>query len=275
MSQFFTTEISDPQYEWDGLRFLTVKSNALQKRVDVTVFIPSNIEISALSGVVILLHGVYGSHWAWCLKGGVHKIAKQLIDVNSILPMMLVMPSDGLFADGSGYVSHSSQEDYEKWIAEDLIALIREQFPDLTTDLPFFITGLSMGGFGALRLGAKYPHLFRAFSGLSSITHFEQIGLFVSDFEQLKQLANEQDGVLEWVLKNRNLLSPFRFDCGSEDLLIEHNRALHLALAAAGIPHQYEEHSGGHSWEYWHAHIGESLRFFSRYSHRRLGREEK
>jgi len=262
MSQFFTTEISDPQYEFDGLRFLTVKSNALQKRADVTVFLPAGVAEADLQGMVILLHGVYGSHWAWTLKGGVHRVAQQLIDAQKITPMLLVMPSDGLFGDGSGYTPHA-EADYEKWIVEDLLGLIREQFPALRPDLPLFITGLSMGGFGALRLGAKYPQLFRAFSGLSSITHFDQIGLFVSDFAGLQARAQEQDGVLEWLVKNRAVLPPFRFDCGSEDLLIEYNRELHRALAAAGIAHGYEEHPGGHSWEYWNRYIGDSLEFFS------------
>lgn len=255
-SNFFTTETA----HFQGLHFITVKSNALKKRADLTVYTPS-VSDETLP-IVILLHGVYGSHWAWALKGKVHETAQKLIDKGQIKPMMLVMPSDGLYGDGSGYVPHKT-ENYEKWIVEDVIQVVKEQFPQATEASPIFITGLSMGGFGALRLGAKYPSVFRAFSGLSSITHFNQIGEFVSDFKQLQADALEQDGVWDWILKNKAQLPPFRFDCGHEDILIEYNRQLHSDLEKNGISHIYEEFSGGHSWDYWEEHIAETLMFFN------------
>lgn len=258
-SQFFTTEIAS----FDGLQLITVKSNALKRRADLSVFVPPGH--NATLPIVILLHGVYGSHWAWAAKGKAHETAQQMIDAGQIQPMILVMPSDGLYGDGSGYVPHRDA-DYEKWIVEEVVQVVKEQFPQATEKSTVFIAGLSMGGYGALRLGAKYPQVFRAFSGLSSITHFEQIGPFVSDFEQLKKDALEQDGVLDWMMKNRAALPPFRFDCGAEDVLIEHNRQLHTALEREGIPHQYEEFPGGHSWEYWEEHLRDTLLFFDRFA---------
>ncbi len=257
MSQFFTTE----KATFQGLDFITVKSNALKKRADITVYTPPNLDASA-TPLVILLHGVYGSHWAWAMKGNAHTTAQNLIETGQINPMILAMPSDGLYADGSGYVVHRTA-DYERWIVEDVIAVMKEQYSEITDKSSIFIAGLSMGGFGALRLGAKYPKLFKAFSGLSSITHFNQIGEFVENFEQLKQDASEQDGVLEWILKNKETISPFRFDCGTDDILIEHNRQLHQELKNKEIPHVYEEFSGGHTWEYWTEHLTETLLFFN------------
>ena len=195
MSQFFTTE----KATFQGLDFITLKSNALKKRADITVYSPSNIGDSV--PLIILLHGVYGSHWAWAFNGNAHTTVQNLIETEQIKPMILAMPSDGLYADGSGYVQHQTA-DYERWIIADVINVMKEQYPQITDKSPIFIAGLSMGGFGALRLGAKYPHLFKAFSGLSSITHFNQINEFVSDFEQLQHDALAKDGVLEWILKN-------------------------------------------------------------------------
>lgn len=258
MTKFFTTETADLQ----DLEFITVKSNALKKRADLTVFNPSKNDIKAKSlPIVILLHGVYGSHWAWAMKGKVHETTKKLISEEKIRPMVLVMPSDGLFGDGSGYVPHKI-ENYEKWIVEDVIDVVTEQVPQIDNASPIFIAGLSMGGFGALRLGGKHPELFRAFSGLSSITHFEQLSQFVSDFESLKNQALEQDGVIDWMIKNKANLPPFRFDCGTNDVLIEHNRELHSALKNQEIHHIYEENTGEHSWDYWEKHIAETLFFF-------------
>lgn len=259
MSQFFTTEISS----YAMLDFITVKSNALQKRADITVFNPSKNDKNVKSvPIVILLHGVYGSHWAWALKGKVHETAERLISEEKIKPMVLVMPSDGLYGDGSAYVPHKT-ENYEKWIVEDVIEVLKEQIPQVDESSAVFVAGLSMGGFGALRLGAKYPKVFKAFSGLSSITHFDQLKLFVSDFDSLKDNALEKDGVIDWMIKNKKVLPPFRFDCGSEDLLIEQNRKLHSELLENKIEHIYKENFGAHQWEYWTEHIVETLQFFS------------
>lgn len=261
MSKFFTTEISDPRFEFDGLRFITVKSIALQKRADITVFVPQQ---TAIKGVVILLHGVYGSHWAWALKGGVHKTTQQLIQEGEIEPMILVMPSDGLFGDGSGYLPHQTA-DYERWIVEDVISVVQEQIEGISEALPIFIAGLSMGGYGAMRLGAKYPDVFTSFAGHSSITAFAQMAMFLEEKEVniLQKSVLSEDSILQWMLANKNRLPHFRFDCGTDDILIDFNRKLHQDLVSNGIPHSYEEHAGAHEWTYWQAHIKDTLLFFN------------
>ena len=56
-----------------------------------------------------------------------------------------------------------------------------------------------------------------------------------------------------------------RFDCGTEDSLLEANRELHFCLQAAGVPHEYSEFPGGHTWDYWERHLEDSLRFFAKH----------
>ena len=261
MSEFFTNEKAD----FHGLSFITVKSNALKKRADITVYEPKSAVDANNLPIVILLHGVYGSHWAWAVNGNVHNTLEKLIEEKKCDPMLLVMPSDGLYGDGSGYLPHKV-ENYEKWIVEDVIQAVRGKFPSVNNHSPVFIVGLSMGGFGAMRLGAKYPKFFKAFSGLSSITHFDQLENFVADFPLLKCDAVEQDGVLDWLLKNKTILPPFRFDCGKDDILIEANRELHRDLQLNDISHDYFEYEGEHSWEYWAENIEKTLMFFNKYT---------
>lgn len=261
MSNFFTTEKGSIPEIHPGFRLLTIKSNALGRRADITVF--NSVEGTRVKSlpVVVLLHGVYGSHWAWALSGKAHLILLDLIQKNLVEPMVLVMPSDGLYGDGSAYVPHRDAN-YEAWIVRDVLEAVRENVEGVDQHSPVFITGLSMGGYGALRLGAKYPSVFRAFSGMSSITGFEQMKIFIQDYPALFDNATEHYDVIDLMLKNRERLSPFRFDCGSEDVLIEHNRTLHHELQANKIPHQYQEYPGGHSWQYWQDHLPENLLFF-------------
>ncbi|WP_332369532.1 alpha/beta hydrolase [Spirosoma telluris] len=180
--------------------------------------------------------------------------------------MVLAMPSDGLWGDGSGYLPHH-EKNFERWIVDDVPNAVRaalptervEYFPKQT-----FLAGLSMGGFGALRLAAKFPEQFSAVYGLSSITHLNQLPLFVE--EPLSQYAQDdpvEESVLEVMIRNRSKLLPIQFDCGTDDVLIEPNRALHQGLLNHQIPHTYTEYPGGHEWPYWQEHLSDALLFFN------------
>src|SRR3546814_7749849 len=89
MTDFRTVELSDPGIDPTGLRFMTVKSAALGARADISLFVPDCVAGLADVPIVILLHGVYGSHWAWALKGGAHLTAQRLIDEETIPPLVL------------------------------------------------------------------------------------------------------------------------------------------------------------------------------------------
>lgn len=263
MSHFRTLEISDSRFEANNLRFMTVKTPHLRGRGDICIFTPPGIQTGQIVPVVILLHGVYGSAWAWAHNAGVHLQAMNMMEKGEIPKMIIAMPSDGLWGDGSGYLPHDSF-DFEKWIADDVVAAVAEKIPGASDHSALFIAGLSMGGFGALRIGAKYGKRFRGISGHSSITSLEQMVLFVEeDLRRYYQENKTDEDVLETILKYRDHLPPLRFDCGSEDKLIEHNRKLHDHLNAHGIEHIYQEYPGVHEWSYWEKHIGESLRFFA------------
>lgn len=255
-------EISNPAFEHDHLRFVTVKSANLQGRGDICFYIPLHVVQKKSIPLVILLHGVYGSAWSWPLSSGVHLQVQQAIEQGILQPMILAMPSDGLFGDGSGYVQHADK-DYEKWITEDVIQVAKELFSDLTESSPVFIAGLSMGGYGALRLAAKHPHLFAGASGLSSITTLADFKLFVEEDLSNYSFMKEQYDIIDILRSQKDLLKPFRLDCGTDDLLIAQNRLLHELLRNDNIHHVYEEYEGKHDWDYWQRNIMQTLLFFN------------
>jgi enterochelin esterase-like enzyme len=264
MPRFKTLEISNPQYENNHLRFITVKTPNLKGRGDIVIYAPSGLDQADDLPVVILLHGVYGSAWSWAYSAGVHLKADELIKKGELPPMILVMPSDGLWGDGSGYMPHG-EYNFEKWIAEDVPDALVECIAGASNKSPLYLSGLSMGGFGALRIGAKYAPKFRAISGHSSITSLAQVKFFVE--ESLKDYAQDNaadEDVFETFLSHREHLPPIRFDCGTDDLLINYNRSLHKKMEKAGIPHYYEENPGSHEWAYWSKHIISSLKFFAK-----------
>jgi len=259
---FRTVEISDPRFEQEGLRQVTVKSSALGQRADLSVFATPGAEKLTNVPLVLLLHGVYGSHWAWALKGGAHRTAARLCASGQIGPVVLAMPSDGLWGDGSGYLAHRTQ-DFERWIIDEVPAAAALAAPCVGKDSPLFISGLSMGGFATLRLAAKHPGLFTAASAHSSATHFEQLKPYVEESISSFTALEEDRCVLDTFLRNKRPLPKIRFDCGTEDPLLEYNRTLHAALLEYGIPHTYEEFPGGHEWPYWERHLEKTLLFFA------------
>src|SRR3712207_4388095 len=119
MGLYRNVELSDPRYEAGGLRHLTFRSEALGRRGDVTIFVPPGLEGARGLAAVLLLHGVYNSHWAWSMQGGAHVKALDLIERGEIAPVVLLMPSDGLWGDGTGYLPHPAA-DYERWVMEDV-----------------------------------------------------------------------------------------------------------------------------------------------------------
>jgi putative tributyrin esterase len=262
-TQFPNAQLSRPIPGNENLRFLNFRGQSLASRGDVLLFSPPGMESLDRIPLLLLLHGVYGCQWNWWLNGDIDSTALKMLRDGTTVPMMIAMPSDGLWGDGSGYVPHA-HADYEKWIVDDIPRCLRELYPRLHPER-FLLAGLSMGGYGALRLGMKYASRVQAISAHSSVTAVAQLPQFIPFPAQAFQYAGEEDtDLLYWAKVNHDQLPPIRFDCGTEDSLIDANRALHAGLTELCVPHVYEEFPGGHDWEYWTRHIRDTLVFCKR-----------
>jgi putative tributyrin esterase len=259
-----TFEVSDPRFEHENLRSVTAHSSALGGRGDITFFVPPDLPADGATPLLILLHGSYGSHWAWTGKGGAHRTAKRLIEQGVLPPLVIGMPSDGLAGETTGYISHDDV-DFESWIVDDVLACAARIVPTVTTKSRLFISGLSMGGFGAMHLGCKYASRFAAISAHSSVTDISfrrEIGPRTPAIHRLR--TDPTLTVTYWAKSHRDVLPALRFDCGTEDYMLPENQKLHGDLEAEGIAHTYQEFPGGHTWDYWERHIEDTLRFFAK-----------
>jgi S-formylglutathione hydrolase FrmB len=126
------------------------------------------------------------------------------------------------------------------------------------------IGGLSMGGYGALKIALAHPTVFG-----SAASHSGAVDM--AGWMRRETRADYQDiwpkGKLPARDDVRKLLAKpgakpaIYLDCGTEDFLLPENRTIKADLVKRKIPHIYLEHPGGHSWEYWQEHIGEALDF--------------
>ena len=208
-------------------------ASSIERWTTVWVYYPDNTNEGPLKAV-ILLHGYQGNHTDFLTLSPVRRLAEEK-------GLLLVMP-DG---DNSFYLDYPERaEAYETYIAKELPSLIRKAFPVGKDRDHLFVLGLSMGGGGALRLGAKYGDVFGKAVSLS--------GEFCLG-ERGKTLGHGADvaAALEEAVEKKALLPQMYLTCGTEDFLLEENRYLHEVLLGHHLDHEYREAKGAHTWGFW------------------------
>jgi S-formylglutathione hydrolase FrmB len=163
---------------------------------------------------------------------------------------------------------------WETSLIRDLIGYVDRVFQTKATRESRCVGGLSMGGYGAIKLAVKYPDIFSSavsHSGALCFAHRPNVPTPEEPWRvEFARIAGEnpQGGpndifaLAEKVpVEKRPAL---RIDCGVEDFLIEDNRACHAHLEKIGYPHEYAEFPGAHTWDYWDVHVQEAIAFHAR-----------
>ena len=243
------------------------KSAVLKKACMMNLLVPQEKPGHTPYRVLYLLHGLSDDHSAWQRRTSIERY----VESSNVL---VVMPDGGR----SFYVdAHNHYGNYWTFLSEELPDLIAGAFPVSTKREDTFAMGLSMGGYGALKLALKQPERFGAAVGLSSVADIisrvhrgekdisnsigsELRGLFGSD-EQIRQDNNDLFALAEHCA---TLPSPPRIKMlvGTEDALREDNRHLRDHFQALHYPnYEYSEAPGNHNWVFWDAHFCESFQF--------------
>tara|TARA_B100000519_G_C14254116_1_gene444127 strand:+ start:1981 stop:2778 length:798 start_codon:yes stop_codon:yes gene_type:complete len=254
-------EVSNNTYTPEKLQLVTVHSDNLNGRRDISIYNAYTTKNDI--PVVMLLHGVYGNNWVWMNLGGVHHVYESLRK-QGLTEFVLVMPSDGGLWDGSGYLPLGEHGNYEAWITDDVRVAVTETVSAVSNNSNWYITGLSMGGYGALRLGAKHPALYKGISAHSSITSLNDFSHFVNYPTTWYQCSDVNEAnLVYWFEKNYRLMPPVRLDCGKQDELFTSNQLFIKELFGKGIELQYAWLDGGHEWRYWHQNVERTFWFFN------------
>lgn len=214
--------------------------------------------------LLVLLHGVYDAGgFVWWAQGGASETLDRLVGGGEIPPMVVVMAGDTGAELGSGYCDWADgTTSAETYIIDELLPWVTQKHP--VTD-ERWITGLSMGGYGAFLLALRHPGTFQSASATSGF--FDPSRLF--DFVPNAATRMWGDGagmaahdVFALIAdEERRGGTRFALDCGTGDLLIEENRRMQAHLEGLGVCHGYAEHPGGHEWPYWATHLEDHLRF--------------
>ena len=169
---------------------------------------------------------------------------------------------------GIGIVPIDSAFRYETYISKELVQWIDSKYKTIKKRQGRGITGLSMGGHGALFLALKHQDIFGAAGSMSGGV---DIRPFPTNWDMAKRLGSYAQQPERWekntVINMLYLLSgnslALIIDCGTEDFFFRVNEALHAELLLRNIPHDYITRPGGHNWPYWNNAIRYQLLFMN------------
>ncbi len=229
----------------------------------VTVAVPADYEMHPTRSypTVYMLNGHGGDHRSW---GSIVNL-DSLATVHEII---IVCPA-GL---NSWYFDSpvNPAMKMESYVTKDLVPWVDANYRTKANPHERAITGLSMGGHGALWLAFRHPELFLnagSTSGGVDFTHWPNkwnLADALGSYEKNKKRWSDHT-----VLSLVPSLTPGRyniiFDCGTEDFFFKVNNNLHDAMTKRGIVHEYLNYPGGHTSAYWKHSIVPQLDFFSRH----------
>jgi len=233
-------------------------SPVLQKAVSMNVILPEQGGPGPFP-VYYLLHGLSDDHSIWSRRTRLEWYVRDW-------PLIVVMPDGGR----SFYCDAVEGPAYETYFLEDVIGFVDRTFHTLAARAGRVIGGLSMGGYGAMKLALKFPDHFCSVVGHSGCyaiarrTPREELGPELLRIFGPNPAGGKDDVFILAENVDRAKLPAIRFDCGLEDFLLDDNRAFHAHLKQLGIPHEYEEFPGEHTWTYWDEHVPEALTFHAR-----------
>lgn len=241
-----------------------VFSASMNKNIKTCVIVPDNYKKSKKKfPVVYLLHGYSGNYATW-VKSFKH-VGEQVDKYGFI-----VIGVDGDFS--SWYFDSPIDPDfkYETYVINELVPFVDKNYKTIANRESRAISGLSMGGHGALYLSFKHQDVFGAAGSMSGGVDFRP---FPEKWDIKKRLGSITEFPENWdkntvtnmleLVKDNNL--KLIIDCGVDDFFIDVNRQLHTKMLALKINHDYIERPGQHNIEYWENSLKFQLLFFSNY----------
>lgn len=240
---------------------LEVFSASMQKNIKTCVITPECYKKSNKKfPVVYLLHGYSGNYSTWVKS---FKEVAQQVDKYDFI----VVGVDGNYSSWYFDSPIDPTFQYETYIIDELVPFIDKKYKTIAGLEGRAISGLSMGGHGALYLSFKHQEVFGAAGSMSGGVDFRP---FSEKWDIKKRLGSITEFPENWdkntvvnmleLVKDNHL--KLIVDCGVDDFFIDVNRELHQKMLALKINHDYVERPGKHNIEYWENSLKFQLLFF-------------
>lgn len=238
-------------------------SASLNRDMHYLVLLPRDYGSGRRFPVLYLLHGLYGDYKNWDTRTHLESAAAGL-------PFLIVTPD----ADDSWYTNSATKpaDRFEDYIVKDLVSEVDGRYRTIREKRARAIAGLSMGGYGSVKMALKHPELFAFAGSLSGAFNATQNlddlrpefrSKLMEVFGNSGSATRKENDVL-LLLKSSREYPYFYLACGTEDSFLGANRALAAQLSTQKMPYEYHETAGGHTWEYWDSALDPLLRAIAR-----------
>lgn len=254
------------------------KSQILKKSVRYCVVLPENFSATGRQRYPVLyfLHGL-GNNEQTLFNSGGWNVIQDLRQQHKIGDFLVVSPQ----GDRSFFInSVDGKNRYNDFFLQEFIPYLEKKYPVRSGRRSRGISGISMGGYGALRFAFSHPGLFGSVSAESAAlipASSNELNAAIRSGTPLGNLLGPVFGQpidrAHWrandpfLLARKNAAGLRRmaiyFNCGqSDDLGFEKGaEALDRELSSEKIVHEYHLYPGDHSLEYFLAHLGEVMEF--------------
>ncbi len=240
-------------------------SKLMARAMPYRVLTPKDYKNNVASryAVIYLLHGLTGHYTNWTDKTELAEYAFN--------HQFIIVTSEG---DNGWYTDSvaTPNDKYESYIIKELIPEIDKKFRTIADRDHRMIAGLSMGGYGAIKFGLKYPEMFSlvgSFSGAVWAASYNAknagdigkgIDVVLGADDSEARRANDVFKMVRELTPERLKAAPFIYlSCGTEDFIFQSSRDFNALLIEKKIPHEYREHSGIHDWVFWNDQVREFL----------------
>ena len=253
-------------------------SNSLERPVMFEMFMPHNFRTDPLAPqnphyerackTVFVLHGYTGWGRGW----------EFMYELGMKYNLALVFPS----VENSFYLdSDATAYKYGTFVGLELVEYIRKTFGLCQSKEDTYISGFSMGGFGAIHLGLSYPDTFGKIVALSSaliihvisgmkpgekndIANYDYYHRVFGDLEFVIESDKNPETLIKNLLKEGKDIPPIYMACGTEDFLLETNRQFHQFLTQNNVAVDYTESPGDHNLDFGNVYFEKSFEWMLR-----------
>ena len=185
-----------------------------------------------------------------------------------------------VYGENAFYVDNASPSGkYARFIGEEMVDYVRKTFGLAMKPEDTYITGISMGGYGAIRTALAHPDVFGKVGAESSaliihsiahmkpgedngMSNYAYYNYLFGDLETIEESSANPEVLIREILREGKKMPEIYTCCGTDDFLIEPNRAFDRFLTEAGVPHVYEEGPGGHDVVFWNEFTPRVMKWF-------------
>jgi S-formylglutathione hydrolase FrmB len=240
-----------------------VYSPSMHKTIKVVVITPADYGSGTALPVVYLLHGYGGNYADWITK------VPSITEASDAYHLIIVCP-DGRINSWYFDSPVDTASRYETFVSQELVGWTDAHYKTIRDRSGRAITGLSMGGHGALYLSFRHQDIFGAAGSMSGGVDLRpfpnnwDLPAALGSYAQYPQRWEDHSVInLTYLLTGHSLA--LIIDCGSDDFFYKVNVNLHNLLLERNIPHDFVTRPGGHTWEYWSNAVPYQLLFFHRF----------